>query len=256
MAMTKIITYKTENYSMFKKIIGNREISESNIKNIMKNIKENGLKPTIVIVNEKNEIIDGQHRVEALKRLHLPVYYQIYPGLTLADCVAMNVNGRLWNCKDYVDSYAEMGNQDYVDLKWYARMFPEFSINSIAMILCRKSHGRAGNLIKQGKFELEFHGEDAENRLQFVIEACKNLKNFTGRRECFLEVLTRTMDLPSVDKKRLQEQLFKYGYLMTDVVDNKSCLIKLEEVYNYKKATKVRFISNYYEIYEDRNKEK
>lgn len=253
MGMTKIITYKTQNYSMFKKIIGNREISESNIKNIVRNIKQHGLKPTIVIVNEKMEVIDGQHRVEALKRLNLPVLYQIHEGLTLKDCVAMNTSGRLWSCKDYVDSYAEMGNQDFIDLKWYARMFPEFSYNNIAAILCNKTTARVGNLIKQGKLVLSYKGKEAEDRLEYINNICKSLKNFTGRRECVLVVISRVMDLSNIDKKRLLEQMQKYGHLLVDVVDNKSCLSKIEEIYNYKKGTKVRFISQYYEIYEDSN---
>ena len=255
MGMTKIITYKTENYSKFKKILGNRELSESNIKNIIKNIKENGLKPTIVIVNEKFEIIDGQHRIEAFKRLHLPVYYQVYEGLTLADCLAMNTNGKVWTCNDYVDSYAQMGKQDYIDLKWYSRMYPEFTLNSLATVLCNKSHGRTGDNIRKGMLQLIYKGKEAEERLEYICNIYKQLKNFTGRRECFLLVLSRVMNLPSIDRKRLLEQMTKYGYLMTDVVDNKSCLAKFEEIYNYKKATKIRFISQYYEIYEDKTKE-
>jgi hypothetical protein len=59
------------------------------------------------------------------------------------------------------------------------------------------------------------------------------------------------MDLPSVDPNRLKEQMLKYGELVSNVVDIKSCLNKVEDVYNYRKATKVRFISQYYELYED-----
>lgn len=254
MGMTKIITYKTERYSIFKKIIGNRELSELNIKHIIKNIKENGLKPTIVIVNEKFEVIDGQHRIEALKRLHLPVYYQIHEGLTLKDCVAMNTNNKVWTSKDYVDSYAEMGKQAYIDLKWYAREYPEFTYNSIAAVLCDRSTARVNTTIKAGTLKLAYTGKDAEERLEYISNINKQLKNFVGRKECVLLVVSRVMNLPIVDKKRLLEQMIKYGYLMTDVVDNKNCLNKFEEIYNYRKATKIRFISKYFEIYEDNSK--
>lgn len=251
MGMTKIITYKTQNYSAFKKIIGNRELSERNIKNIIKNIKENGLKPTIVIVNDKMEVIDGQHRIEALKRLNLPVFYQVHPGLTLEDCVAMNTSGVNWKAEDYIDSYAEMGNEHYVNLKWYVRMFPEFTATNIAAILNSKTTARIGVNIKHGTLTLQYTGDAALERLQYMLDIFKAMPTFTGRKECLFTVLSRVMDLPSVDSSRLKEQMLKYGDLVTNVLDIKTCLLKVEEAYNYRKATKVRFISQYYEIYED-----
>lgn len=251
MGMTKIITYKTQNYSAFKKIIGNRELSEFNVKAIVKNIKTNGLKPTIVIVNEKMEVIDGQHRIEALKRLNLPVYYQIHEGLDLSDCIAMNTSGVNWKAEDYIDSYAEMGNEHYINLKWYVRMFPEFTATNIAAILNSKSTARVGVNIKHGTLTLQYEGKAAENRLNYMRTIYKAIPNFVGRKECLFTVLSRVMDLPSVDAERLQEQMLKYGEQVTNIVDIKSCLNKVEDVYNYRKATKVRFISQYYELYED-----
>ena len=251
MGMTKIITYKSQNYSAFKKILGNRELSERNVKAIIKNIKTNGLKPTIVIVNEKMEVIDGQHRIEALKRLKLPVLYQIHEGLTLEDCVAMNTSGVNWKAEDYIDSYAEMGNEHYVNLKWFTRMFPEFTATNIAVILNSKTSARVGVNIKHGTLTLQYTGKEAEDRLHYMQEIYNAMPNFVGRKECLFTVLSRVMDLPSVDPNRLKEQMLKYGELVSNVVDIKSCLNKVEDVYNYRKATKVRFISQYYELYED-----
>ena len=251
MPMTKIITYKTQNYAMFKKIIGNRELSEFNVKAIVKNIKNNGLKPTIVIVNEKMEVIDGQHRIEALKRLNLPVLYQIHEGLTLGDCIAMNTSGTNWKAEDYIDSYAEMGDENYINLKWYTRMFPDFTATNIAAILNSKSNARVGVSIKHGTLTLQYSGKDAEDRLNYILKIYKAIPNFVGRKECLFTVLSRVMDLPIIDKTRLQDQMLKYGDQVTNVVDIKSCLNKVEDVYNYRKATKVRFISKYYELYED-----
>lgn len=60
-------TYITRDYSVFKYLSGNRDINLHNVNNIVKNVLENGLLPTIVIVNENMEVIDGQHRIEAFK---------------------------------------------------------------------------------------------------------------------------------------------------------------------------------------------
>lgn len=89
--VTDVKTYKTNDYSIFKSIMGNRTINLKNVNNIINNIKKNGLLPTVIIVNEKMEVIDGQHRLQALKELNLPVYYQIKEGLSINDCIAYNI---------------------------------------------------------------------------------------------------------------------------------------------------------------------
>ena len=67
------VTYETKNYDQFKTLEGNRSIDQKNVNNIEQNMREHGVLPTVIIVNEKMEVIDGQHRIEALKRLHEPV---------------------------------------------------------------------------------------------------------------------------------------------------------------------------------------
>lgn len=251
MKITKYVTYETTNYSSFKRINGNRDLSENNVKGIIKNVQKNGLKPTIVIVNEKMEIIDGQHRVEAMKRLGLPVYFQIHKGLDLKDCIAMNTNAKTWASLDYVDSYSELENEDYLELKRLSELYPEFTYNNIITIINACTTGSLSKIIKNGELELRYKGKEAEERLDYVKKLKPYFSNVTGRRECLFSTLSRTMDLPLVDKSRLEEQIIKYGLMMKDIVDMKGCLTQLEDIYNYRKATKVRFISLYFETYED-----
>lgn len=68
-------TYITRDYSVFKYLKGNRGINLKNVNSIVDNVRDNGLLPTIVIVNENMEVIDGQHRIEAFKQLNLPVEF-------------------------------------------------------------------------------------------------------------------------------------------------------------------------------------
>ena len=61
----------TENYDMFKKIGGNRKINKANYAKIVKSMKEEQLIIPIV-VNERYEIIDGQHRYTACRWTYHP----------------------------------------------------------------------------------------------------------------------------------------------------------------------------------------
>lgn len=66
--------YTTMDYSKFKKIKGNRPICPNNLKRLIEAMKRKDMKVPI-LVTEDYYIIDGQHRVEARKKLMLPVYY-------------------------------------------------------------------------------------------------------------------------------------------------------------------------------------
>ena len=247
--ITKYITYETNSYSSFKRINGNRDLSENNVKGIIKNIKEHGLKPTIIIVNEKMEIIDGQHRVEALKRLGLPILFQVHKGLGLEDCIAMNTQVLKWNSNDYVESYAELGNKEYMELQRLANLFPNFSRNNIVAIINNQSTNGVSSVLKNGTLKLKHKDKKAEVKLQFITDLMtKGLTNISGRKDSVYTTLARVMELPIIDCVRLEEQVIKYGYLMTDVVDIKNCLNKLEDIYNYRRVNKVRFYSQYFEI--------
>ena len=65
---------KTNDYTIFSQIKGNRFINKSHLNRIKQSIKEEYLEVPI-IVNEKYEIIDGPHRFEAVKELKKPIYF-------------------------------------------------------------------------------------------------------------------------------------------------------------------------------------
>lgn len=74
--MTVPTIQKTNDYSIFKSVSFNREKNKRHIESIKKIIqKENLLHLHPILVNEKMEVVDGQHRLEAAKELGLDVFY-------------------------------------------------------------------------------------------------------------------------------------------------------------------------------------
>src|ERR1039458_10319262 len=67
--------YVTKNYDIFIRMIGNRPINESHVTHLKKKIQDEGnlTSEFPINLNEKMEIIDGQHRIMALKQLGYPV---------------------------------------------------------------------------------------------------------------------------------------------------------------------------------------
>ena len=60
--------YSTKNYDLLKVNVLNRELSISNVKNLVRQIANNGLKNPIIVDTELT-ITDGHHRYQALKEL-------------------------------------------------------------------------------------------------------------------------------------------------------------------------------------------
>ena len=80
---------ETTNYEQFKFLQANRMLDESKIKKLQREISLHGLKVPIM-VNEKHQIIDGQHRLIACKKLKTPLKYFVAPGTTVKDAAHAN----------------------------------------------------------------------------------------------------------------------------------------------------------------------
>lgn len=106
--------YVTNDYDKFKRLEGNRDVKTA--KKVLDSINAVGYVLSPILVNEKFEIIDGQHRLEALKKLNLPVYYIMQPGIGEEECKYLNTGQTNWTTMDYIQSYSEKGIKDYLRL--------------------------------------------------------------------------------------------------------------------------------------------
>lgn len=115
LSMNKV--YTTRDYGQFKKIKGNRPEKESHVRYLMKEIKNDGLRVPI-LVNSKMQVADGQHRVEACKRLRVPVQFiWIGDGVDLIDVQRLNASQKPWSNDDFCDSFIALGNKHYENYK-------------------------------------------------------------------------------------------------------------------------------------------
>lgn len=100
--------FSTNQYKNFTLFEGNRLIDQNRIKQLMESIRHNGLINPIV-VSQNLQIIDGQHRYQALKNLEMNVDYHIHNIDTnkLIDLVK-NINSvqKNWSNFDIARAYS------------------------------------------------------------------------------------------------------------------------------------------------------
>ena len=86
-------TKETTDYKRFKFLINNRQTARNHINRLKDAITKNPdiLSVQPILVNEKMEIIDGQHRFTAASELGLPIHYTVVKGLDISTARDMNV---------------------------------------------------------------------------------------------------------------------------------------------------------------------
>lgn len=110
---------KTKNYSIFKKMEGNRHLDKFHLKKLSTAIgKDNQLDVHPIIVNKEFYVIDGQHRLEVAKSLGLDIFYIQSDTVTDLHVIDGNVNQKSFEVDNYIDYFAiKERNPIYVELK-------------------------------------------------------------------------------------------------------------------------------------------
>lgn len=125
--MADSIIKKTVEYDKFKYIRGNRNVIPGHVAKLAASILSNNmLAQNPIIVNEKMEVIDGQHRLEVAKTNNLEIYYIVVPGARLQEIITLNSNNRVWQSTDYVNSFASQGNRDFI---WLKKFIEDYAIS-------------------------------------------------------------------------------------------------------------------------------
>ena len=236
--MEKVEAYKvytTKDYSIFKRLVGNRDIPETRISKIVESIQTIGWVHNPIIVNEKMEVIDGQGRLTALQRLKMPVEYIIAEGAGNKECIYMNMNMVNWKLPDFIKSYAEQGNENYQRLLTLMEKYAGGNLDIISTAVYRVSKSKHRD-IKQGTLQLtEEQAKAAIPRLEFIKPILEKIdeRKLPGSLVTLMQTLIYYFDYPEVDKDRLAYSVEKYIYNSTPWVSNTDCETEVENCYNY-----------------------
>ena len=148
--------YSTTNYDMFKTILGNRPIKRkgTHYYELRQSMQDDG-QIVPAVVNEKHEIIDGQHRLEVCKELGIPFIYIIIDGTSFRDIAKAN-EGKKWSTEMFVNGYALNGGENTEGYRYLTALYDEFSppvIKSVFTRLLGTASGHHGlRVIREGRF--------------------------------------------------------------------------------------------------------
>lgn len=112
----RFTVHQTKDYGVFKFPEFQRDINRTVVNSLKKNIKEYGGLLQPVVVDVSGNVIDGQHRIQALIELDLPVHYVINHAIKEIDdssyaCRDANNTGSNWKVLAYANWAGNNGNE-------------------------------------------------------------------------------------------------------------------------------------------------
>lgn len=163
--------YETDDYFIFKFHKRNRTILTR--PDMLKQAKEGIVSP--IIVNGEMIVIDGQNRLHHSMKVGAPVKYIIDENLSVDDIARMNTNQEKWNLKNWVESYANSGNEEYERLVDIANRYYSGLTVVAAVSMNVASTSSMAKVIREGQFKIE----DYERTIEF-FEYYTRLKRKIG----------------------------------------------------------------------------
>jgi len=150
----------TSDYDMFKIMPDNREINTKHVGELIENIRAAGqLQP--IIINEKNEIIDGQRRFRCCKLLGIPVMYLVSEKTTIKDVLMINTSQKSWSSLDYLKAYSHTNHWNSAEYKKILTFKEDYNIKfDIVLFLLYgqplvHNAGKGLKAFKMGDFKVE-----------------------------------------------------------------------------------------------------
>lgn len=222
--------YETTNYAQFKMLPGNRQISSNWVADLTKAIlQENLLAENPILVNKDMFVIDGQHRLEVAKNNNLAIFYIIGSG-NLKTVQDLNAKRRPWNGNDYLDSYIQLGNKEYVVLREYMEQY-NLPINR-ALILITGGSGGTWGRFKRGELKIPNTEEvDAFLQAYFTVRPYATPQAWTDRE--FILAFRRLLRDISIEE--FVVKLDSSGIQIDRFVSVKDYLREFERVLNFKR---------------------
>ena len=218
--------HKTNDYDLFKDIFGNRKITKSHITNIKQSFSEKQIEAPI-IVNERYEIIEGQHRFRGCKVLELPIYYIVLDGLELEDVQRLNTNSKNWNLSDHCHSFCVRGFKEYITYRDFKAEF-KFNENETIAILEGISDKNMTRSL-WGKFKSGNLKKSTEN-VNKIIEVKQYYDGY--KRRCFVFAMLTCFELDSYDHDVFMKKLSKQSGKLTDQVHEDDYMRIIQKIYN------------------------
>jgi len=191
---------------------------------------------TVIIVNEKYEIIDGQHRFDVIQELKLPLNYIMCKNYGLNEVHILNQNSKTWNADDYLTGYCNLGNEDYIKYRDFKETYGIGHNECMAILTETSTKSNIIDNFYNGTFKIKNFNN-----------ACKTIEKiiliepyYIGiKRRSFIYAMLQLFKNTNFEFTEFLQKLKCQPTALVDCANTKQYISLIEEIYNYRRREKV-----------------
>jgi hypothetical protein len=223
----------TLNYKQFKLLPGNRPITDFHVRELAESYQSNPnlieLRP--ILVNERMEIVDGQHRLRACEMTKIEAPYIVAPGLTVGAAQIMNALQKPWKLLDFARSYSYSGNPEY---QAFERYLDEYGLTPTTTLkyIHNADRNKATARFKIGAFKMPEDIASIDTRFG-MLSSFGDFKGLPWKTDRFAKAFLTAMNLEGYDHPRMLRNMTLALPTVKIQADKLEWLRELERVYNY-----------------------
>lgn len=224
----------TNDYSIFKHA-KNRNVDARKVAKKKESIAQINLQQPI-IVNRRMQVVDGQHRFQALKELGMPINYIVsYNWRTDEDTATMNNTQDSWNTINWVEFRISQGNQKAKDAMELARNYEmltegKMTINTALEMMFTKKGISIKTAFKDDCYDFDNElGNEVFQIVSIIAEYPSDMKN-PYNQKLVRAIKFLKNDLGYVNKKAIARMAKKN---LITVYNNENQMAKyIKKIYN------------------------
>jgi len=230
----------TKDYSIFKYVKFNREKTKGHIQEIKNMVlEENLLHLHPILVNEKMEVIDGQHRLEAAKSLGLYIYY-IQDEISYQHILNSNLFQKKMSLENVIKFYADKDQlPDYIK---FLKTIKDLGLSCKALIgLIFGTVSRTLiDFIKTGRFKFPTD----EVRVNHLLSRMREFLEFVDDKRIkprsmfssshFTVAFRNLVSMHAFNNSTFVQKLQNRWFELKPKVDSKEWTKQLIDIYNWK----------------------
>ena len=231
--MTTSVITSTTNYEMFKLVKSNRVVKQRNVERLMKSFELTGgmsmSKP--IIVDRNYNVIDGQNRLMACKKMGIPVHYVVSDD-KIENIPIYNTYQEKWGLEDYAHYWAEQGNENYKRIL-AIRDRVSIALNGVLECLVN-GNGYTNEIFKEGRFVFDGDIDKCVEHIQKILQLCYVVKGKRNVSSKMLRAIRFLSKIKSFDLDTLLEKIMRYQGKLYTCATSEEYIQMFTSLYNYK----------------------
>lgn len=227
--------FYSSNYPMFHRLPFNRKISWKHVRSLVDSMKRNGITSHPLVVYTdcidgewKYWIVDGQHRVEAFKKLGLPIQFTLYKKansepITIYDLVRLvadvNNNSKKWDLPTYLKAWSFIKVREYVKLEEVQKR-TKITLTSLLQAYSGLHRRQATERFTAGTYRMDKE-TDGDRYVEYLVELKPLLPKSTALYTSLLDFFREKPDYNNgrlVSAIKLSEGKMYFGEKQEEII--------------------------------------